>query len=502
MKLETFFEKFDILAEAPGGVGKLRELILHWAVRGKLVPSDPRPTPAAKSFPGFASVAVDAGADGLPPHWLRVPLGKAGEWRGGGTPSKANAAFWDGDVPWVSPKDMKSLRISDAQDHISEAAVAASSVTEIPAGSILMVVRGMILARAFPVAVTTRAVTINQDMKALTPREKGVAEFLLLALRASEVEVLSAVERSSHGTCKLGTSFLNAFTIPIPPLGEMKRIVAKVDELMSLCDRLEAQQQERETRRATLAQAALARFAEAPTRANLNFLFHDSYTLDPADLSGAVLSLGVLGLLIPGGKPERWPTRKLKKLSAKIGSGSTPSGGRDSYKVSGVPLIRSMNVHFGGFVRTGLAFLDDDQAARMASATVQADDVLLNITGASIGRVCVAPADVAGARVNQHVCIVRPLPAILPQFLELFLASPMVQNRIVDIQVGATREALTKAMIEQFDVPLPSLAEQEQTVQRVGYLMELVHGLVREAGDAHDAGEGLTRALVSSIGPS
>ena len=86
---------------------------------------------------------------------------------------------------------------------------------------------------------------------------------------------------------------------PLPPLAEQKRIVAKVDELMALCDRLEAQQQERETRHAALARASLARFADAPTPANLNFLFHKSYDIAPADLRKSILTLAVQGKLVP-----------------------------------------------------------------------------------------------------------------------------------------------------------------------------------------------------------
>ncbi len=92
---------------------------------------------------------------------------------------------------------------------------------------------------------------------------------------------------------------LGRLEIPLPPLAEQKRIVAKVDELMALCDRLEAQQQERETRHAALARASLARFADAPTPANLNFLFHPSFSIQPADLRKSILTLAVQGKLVP-----------------------------------------------------------------------------------------------------------------------------------------------------------------------------------------------------------
>ena len=236
----------------------LRKSILTLAVQGKVVPQDPNDEAAEISFPGLAASALESDGDEFPACWLRVPLGELGEWRGGGTPSKSRSDFWEGELPWVSPKDMKVLHISDAQDHISKAAVENSSVKLIPPGSLLMVVRGMILARAFPVALTMRDVTINQDMKALLPSEPQTKEYLLLALRAFEPEVLAAIEHSSHGTCKLKTEFLHDFVIPIPPLAEQRRIVAKVDQLMALVDRLEARLAESPVAAATLMQAVVS----------------------------------------------------------------------------------------------------------------------------------------------------------------------------------------------------------------------------------------------------
>jgi type I restriction enzyme S subunit len=158
-----------------------------------------------------------------------------------------------------------------------------------------------------------------------------------------------------------------------------------------------------------------------------------------------------------------------------------------------------MNVHFGGFVRHGLAFLNAEQAEKLKNVTVKADDVLLNITGASIGRVATAPKDMEGARVNQHVCILRPSAEIIPPFLELFLASPVVQDLIDDVQVGATREALTKAMIEQFEIPVPSLAEQRRIVAKVGQLMALVDALETQLAASRATAANLLSALVAEL---
>jgi type I restriction enzyme S subunit len=142
-----------------------------------------------------------------------------------------------------------------------------------------------------------------------------------------------------------------------------------------------------------------------------------------------------------------------------------------------------MNVHFDGFRKDGLAYLDDEQAAALRNVEVRAGDVLLNITGASIGRVAVAPTHMHGARVNQHVCIIRPDSRLDSSFLRWHLASPRQQRLINSVESGATRQALTKEKILGFEVPLPSLDEQRATVAEIekqfSRLDEAVAGLQR-----------------------
>jgi type I restriction enzyme S subunit len=208
-----------------------------------------------------------------------------------------------------------------------------------------------------------------------------------------------------------------------------------------------------------------------------------------------VLDLAATGRLLP--HQTEWERRALKSLATKIGSGSTPAGGRDSYFSEGIPLIRSMNVHFRGFDATGLVFLSDEQAKQLSNVIVQPDDVLLNITGASIGRVTIAPSVMAGARVNQHVTIIRPRKELSPRFLSIFLASPSVQRMIDEIQVGATRQALTKAMIEQFEIPLPPLAEQKRIVAKVDELMALCDRLEAQQQDRETRHAVLARASLA-----
>lgn len=164
---------------------------------------------------------------------------------------------------------------------------------------------------------------------------------------------------------------------------------------------------------------------------------------------------------------KHWQTVKLSAATTKVGSGATPQGGSNAYKDAGTPLIRSQNVRFEGFDPKGLAYLDDEQADELKNVEVRANDVLLNITGASIGRVTLAPLELDGARVNQHVCIIRPKPGLDAEFLSKYFASPSKQRYIMSNQSGATRQALTKAKILDYDIPLPPLNEQRRIVAKI-----------------------------------
>ncbi len=160
--------------------------------------------------------------------------------------------------------------------------------------------------------------------------------------------------------------------------------------------------------------------------------------------------------------PQGWRWVRLRDHVRKIGSGLTPLGGQASYLDCGIPLIRSQNVHMNNFVPNGLAFISPEQDECMCESRVQAGDVLLNITGASIGRTCVVPAAVAPANVNQHVCIIRTDGSIDHKFLSLYISTPGFQKYILDTQAGATRQALTKNLIEGFQIPCPPLPEQQR----------------------------------------
>ena len=136
----------------------------------------------------------------------------------GGTPSKSDASFWNGRIPWITPKDMKRIDLYDSADHVSEAAVAASRLKLLPAGTVLIVVRGMILARTCPVGLTHRPVTINQDMKGLIPNKGIDPQFLCWSLLTRQHELDSLIKTAAHGTKRFETEALKNLPVHVPSL--------------------------------------------------------------------------------------------------------------------------------------------------------------------------------------------------------------------------------------------------------------------------------------------
>jgi len=155
--------------------------------------------------------------------------------------------------------------------------------------------------------------------------------------------------------------------------------------------------------------------------------------------------------------PEGWRIDNLKNLCSKIGSGSTPTGGKGSYAISGTSLIRSTNVFDYNFSFGDLAFINDVQSEKLKNVELKEKDILFNITGVSVARCCIVPKSVLPARVNQHVMIIRPFKELnISYYLLLNLCSTDSKNELLGIsQSGSTREAITKSEIEEFEVIVP-----------------------------------------------
>ncbi|MFH1245644.1 MAG: restriction endonuclease subunit S, partial [Candidatus Omnitrophota bacterium] len=227
------------------------------------------------------------------------------------------------------------------------------------------------------------------------------------------------------GQQRVPETYLANLSISLPPLTEQKRIAAILTKQMAALEKAWAAIEEQ------------LEAAEALPSASSHEIFNSP-------------------------EAKKWPRKRLGDYVTKVGSGITPLGGYASYQKTGIPLIRSQNIRMNTFEPEGLAFISEVQDAEMGGSRVIPKDVLLNITGASIGRVCVVPDKICPANVNQHVSIIRGNGTFEPAFLSYYLSTPDFQKIIMDSQAGATRQALTKTLIENFIIPLPPFPVQKR----------------------------------------
>ena len=251
-------------------------------------------------------------------------------------------------------------------------------------------------------------------------------EFLEYALRCDRA--LSYYKANLRGSTarrrNLPTPVLLAYTVPLPDVSEQKFILNVIRKSRQIINNRSKELQK-------LDELVKARFVE---------LFGN-----------------------PVINNKGWNVSDLGQLTIKIGSGATPKGGKEAYQTDGISLIRSMNVHNGKFEYKELAHISDEQAARLENVAVEENDVLLNITGASVARSCVVPTNVLPARVNQHVCIIRCKDSIMPDFINSLLIDDNYQDLIWSIAgSGATREAITKQQVESLQIILPPISKQEE----------------------------------------
>ena len=530
MKLETFFEKFELFADAPNAVGKMRELVLELAIQGLLVEQDSKEVPALVSLKACTRAVRPLSVNDVvvPPGWASIPLGCViASNMGGGTPSKQNPAYWNGSIPWASVKDIQAGKyLSTTTDSITEEGLRNSSSNLVPANRLLVVTRmglGKLAINKIPVA-------INQDLRAVEPNEALDLDFAYLLFKALKLV--------GKGVTVKGVTLeeLHSMQVALPPLAEQKRIVAKVDELMDLCDRLEAQQQERDTRHAALARASLSRFAEAPTPANLDFLFHKSYPITPADLRKSILTLAVQGKLVPQDPTdedvehllvrnderrreiarsdrradadlspmlsaddrweiaETWAWRGLADLVLFVDyRGKTPAK-----LSSGVRLLTAKNVRKGQINLSPEEFLTEQEYhAWMTRGFPKAGDVLFT-TEAPMGNAAVVELTERFALAQRVICF-QSYGALDPSFLVMQILSDQFQFILDKNGTGVTAKGIKASKLKQLPIAVPPLAEQRRIVAKVNQLMTLVDQLETQLTASRASSESLMDAVVVEL---
>lgn len=415
------------------------------------------------------------GPSETPDGWQVETLGALGKWLSGGTPSKKRSDFWNGEIPWISAKDMKVPRIFDTIDHVTEEALDNGARTA-PAGAVLLVIRGMILAHTLPVALAKRRVAFNQDLKACVLRDGVEGEFLLMWLKSQQSRLLSITSESTHGTKTIPTKALFAEQIALPSPGEQRAIAQVLSDADALIESL----QQLLAKKNLISQG----------------IEHDLLTgrrrLEGFE-SRVRYKESEVGLI-----PGDWECLRLGDLATKVGSGVTPTGGQRVYKQDGRPFLRSQNVGWGALMLEGVAFIDEQTHSTFGESEIENGDVLLNITGASIGRSAVADSRVQGGNVNQHVCVIRAQQAhLLPSFLNCFLLSTAGQLQIASFQAGGNRQGLNFGQIRSFLLAVPPVAEQRAITELLTTLVDELTALNAKLAITHQIKQGMMQNLLT-----
>jgi type I restriction enzyme S subunit len=197
--------------------------------------------------------------------------------------------------------------------------------------------------------------------------------------------------------------------------------------------------------------------------------------------------------------PSGWSFVRLGNITTRLGSGSTPRGGQSAYVDHGIPFLRSQNVWNDGLKLDDIAYITHETHEVMSNTKVLGNDVLLNITGASLGRTTVFPTSIGEANVNQHVTIIRLINIEMCKFVHLGLMSPMVQKLVWGRQVGMAIEGLSKKVLEQFEFPIPPLEEQHRIVAKVDELMCLCDALEAQTEASIGAHQTLVETLLNAL---
>lgn len=428
----------------------------------------------------------------IPAAWQLVPLKELGEWLGGGTPSKAKLEFWtNGKIPWVSPKDMKTERITDSEDHITKAAVEESTAKLIPAGSVLVVTRSGILSHTLPVAVTTVPVTVNQDLKAITPKHGVMPEYVAWALRCFAREILNACSKQGTTVASIETAALHRFEIPLAPLDQQKRIVAEIEKQFSRLDEAIANLKRvkaslKRYKAAVLKAAVEGRLVE--TEAELAHREGRGYE------TGAQLLQRILETRRSQWKgkgkykepaapdttdlpelPEGWAWARLDAIAALKGGITVDSKRKDSTARS-VPYLRVANVQRGYLDLSEVKFIDAPEAD-INELRLQRGDILFNEGGDrdKLGRGWIWEEQLANCIHQNHVFRARLFLKELSPKLVSWWGNTFGKDYFLREGKQTTNLAsINLKKLSAFPVPLPPIAEQHRLVSEVDRRLSLV----------------------------
>jgi len=527
-------QQFDLIATAPKGVARLRELILTLAVQGKLVPQDPNDEPASvllerirgekarliqngkirkgKSLP---DISEEEGLFELPISWKWARLGDLGDWGAGTTPSRNNGEYYGGNIPWFKSGELTADFISGAEEHVTPLALKECSLRENRAGDVLIAMYGATIGKA---SILSRPAATNQAVCACTPYSGLNNRYLLLLLKALKPYFVSIGAGGAQPN--ISREKIIATVIGLPPLAEQSRIVARVEELMTLCDALEAKGKLEAEQHARLVGSLFDPLtnSESPHALAENWqriATHFDLLLDrPAAvdaLEQTILQLAVRGLLVPQDPADEPASALLKKIRQEkdhqIAAGKIkrdkplppisdvekpfelPEGWEwarmpdiaqsrlgkmlDAAKNSGTayPYLRNTNLQWRRFDLSDIKkiYLEPYE---LAEYRLLPRDLLI-CEGGEPGRCAVWMDADTEMYFQKALHRVRPFAGVSSEYLATALEANVRAGRMDELFTGATIKHFTGQALERYIFAIPPLAEQFRIVARVTELRAL-----------------------------
>ncbi len=557
---ELLAREFGLVASAPNGMQKLRELILDLAVHGKLVPQNPKDEPAnqllkrvqeqkAKVSKGkknkFDGIVLDEDmASTFPESWALITLGMIGEWGAGATPLRSNPNYYGGNIPWFKSGELTSDFIDSSEEKITELALKECSLRENKVGDVLIAMYGATIGKTAILAVEG---TTNQAVCACTPHQGVFNRFLLVLLKALKQNFIS--QGAGGAQPNISREKIIATLCGLPPTEEQKRIVKRVDELMALCDRMEAQQSDAEAAHETLVKTLLDALTQsqdaddfnaswAHISANFDILFNTEASIDVLKLT--VLQSAIMGKLtrrnpndepacdllkriklekdklIAKGKtkqertilpisenkklfeiPKSWTWVRPEEFSLKITDGEHF---RPPTTDAGIYFLSAKDVREDGVILDDPLYISEATAKKaLMRCNPEFGDLLIVSRGATVGRMC-------KVNIKEKFCLlgsvilIKPTSLVLSDYLAIALKSPSAFTLLINASGSTAQPAIYLKDLKEIILPLPPIEEQHRIVAKVKELMGICDTLRDRITDSKTLHEQLAVALVKQGG--
>lgn len=563
MNADRLLANFDAVVDTPGAVPRLRRFILDLAVRGKLVPQNPADEPASELLPMIARKKAQMIKEGeirkprdirgresrtapfsIPSCWLWVTLDTVGSIVGGGTPDASNPSNFaepTSGFPWLTPADLganRALFISHGARDLTDQGLQASSATPMPEGTVLFTSRAPI----GYVAIALNPISTNQGFKSVVPYVRECSRFIAVVLMAFAPEI----DAIAPGTTfkEVSGKRISSYPFPLPPLAEQHRIVAKVDELMTLCDRLEAAREKREAARDRFAATSLNRLRD-PEPDLPTFRIHAAFAIDNLDrltaradqiaaLRRTILDLAVRGKLLshdPNDEPASALLKRIAKEKIRLAEAGEIRRQRPLPRVSREEAPFSLSEHWAWSQVAEIGVLNPrNRASEDALASFVPMSMISSKYGVShrhevrrwveikSGYTHFAEGDVGVAKITPcfengkstvfrnlagglgagttELHVVRPL-FVDPRYVVLFFKSSyFIESGIPKMTGTAGQKRVPGEYFASAPFPLPPLAEQHRIVAKVDEMMTCADLLENRLRTAEDAVGGLLDAVL------